>query len=152
MKSIFVVTAMAIALMTSGCVSNGSRPNNQYQSASYQSYVGVVTSVRAVNIDNSNMATKGGGALAGAALGAILGHQVGNGTGRTIATIAGAAAGGYGGMVASDAMTKSNGNEIRVRLDRGNDVVIMQEGPARVGANQRVRVIESSAGLQVEPL
>lgn len=37
------------------------------------------------------------GMLAGGALGALAGHQVGGGTGRTIATIAGAAGGAYAG-------------------------------------------------------
>ena len=37
------------------------------------------------------------GTLAGAVVGGVLGHQVGGGNGRQLATVAGAAAGGYGG-------------------------------------------------------
>lgn len=37
------------------------------------------------------------GTLAGAVIGGVIGHQIGAGTGREIATVAGAAAGGYGG-------------------------------------------------------
>lgn len=35
------------------------------------------------------------GSIAGAVVGGVLGHQIGGGTGRDIATVAGAAAGGY---------------------------------------------------------
>ena len=37
------------------------------------------------------------GSVAGAVLGGVIGHQIGGGSGREIATVAGAAAGGYGG-------------------------------------------------------
>jgi uncharacterized protein YcfJ len=37
------------------------------------------------------------GSVAGAVIGGVLGHQVGGGTGRDIATVAGAAGGGYAG-------------------------------------------------------
>lgn len=37
------------------------------------------------------------GTVAGAVLGGVIGHQIGGGSGRDIATVAGAAAGGYGG-------------------------------------------------------
>lgn len=37
------------------------------------------------------------GTIAGAVVGAVVGHQVGGGTGREIATVAGAAGGGYAG-------------------------------------------------------
>jgi outer membrane lipoprotein SlyB len=152
MKQTIVAASLAIALTMSACVSNGSRPNNQYQTNNYQSYPGVVTSVRPVEVDGSNAATKGAGIVAGAALGALLGHQVGGGRGKTVATVAGGAAGAYGGMVASDAMTKKSGYEVRVHLDRGNDVIITHEGGQRVSYNQRVRVVESEAGLQLAPM
>ncbi len=155
MRLTIVAASLAVALTMSACVSNGNRPNNQYnqyQSNNYQSYPGVVTSVRPFEVDDSNMATKGAGVVGGAALGALLGNQVGRGKGKTLATIAGGAAGAYGGMVAADAMTKKRGNEIRVRLDSGNEVTVMQEGQTSVYYNQRVRVIETNAGLQVAPL
>jgi uncharacterized protein YcfJ len=37
------------------------------------------------------------GSVAGAVVGGVLGHQIGGGTGRDIATVAGAAGGGYAG-------------------------------------------------------
>jgi outer membrane lipoprotein SlyB len=55
---------------------------------------GIVKSVKAVKIKGQG---SGGGAVAGGIVGGLLGNQIGSGSGRTVATVAGAAGGAYAG-------------------------------------------------------
>lgn len=55
---------------------------------------GIVKSVKAVKVKGQG---SGGGAIAGGVVGGLLGNQIGSGSGRTVATVAGAAGGAYAG-------------------------------------------------------
>jgi uncharacterized protein YcfJ len=89
------------------------------------------------------------GSLAGAVLGGVLGHQVGGGSGRDLATIAGAAGGGYAGnriqknlqdkdtvtavqqqcSTVYDQSQKQTGYDVRYRLDGREATVKMDHDP-----------------------
>jgi len=89
------------------------------------------------------------GTVAGAVIGGVVGHQVGGGTGRDIATIAGAAGGGYAGnriqknlqdrdtyttteqkcTTVYDTSEKPAGFEVRYRLDGREGTVKMDHDP-----------------------
>jgi len=89
------------------------------------------------------------GTIAGAVIGGVIGHQVGGGSGRDIATVAGAAGGGYAGnrvqkslqdrdTVATtqqkcetvyDSSEKTTGYRVRYRLNGKEDTVKMDHDP-----------------------
>jgi uncharacterized protein YcfJ len=89
------------------------------------------------------------GTIAGAVIGGVIGHQVGGGSGRDIATVAGAAGGGYAGnrvqksMQDRDTVTttqqkcetvydsseKTTGYRVRYRLNGKEDSVKMDHDP-----------------------
>ena len=89
------------------------------------------------------------GTVTGAVVGGLVGNQIGGGSGKKIATIAGAAAGGYGGNKVQEQMQKNNtttttesrcstvndtrqehiGYEVRYRLDGEEGVVRMDRDP-----------------------
>ena len=61
------------------------------------------------------------GIIGGGAAGALLGRQVGKGTGKDLATIAGAAAGAYGGHMAEEKLRSTRVWTVYVRLDSGDE-------------------------------
>ena len=89
------------------------------------------------------------GTVAGAVIGGVLGHQIGGGTGRDIATVAGAAGGGYAGnriqknlqdkdtyttteqkcATAYDTSERRTGFEVRYRLNGQEATVKMDHDP-----------------------
>ena len=89
------------------------------------------------------------GTIAGAVIGGVLGHQVGGGSGRDIATVAGAAGGGYAGNrvqkslqdrdtvtttqqkceTVYDSSEKTTGYRVRYRLNGKEDTVKMDHDP-----------------------
>jgi uncharacterized protein YcfJ len=106
------------------------------------------------------------GTVAGAVLGGVIGHQVGGGTGRDIATIAGAAGGGYAGnrvqkhLQDRDTTTtteqkcatvyerteKQAGYEVRYRLNNQEATVKMDHDPGeRIPVRDGQLVLEGSA-------
>ena len=107
------------------------------------------------------------GSLAGAVIGGVLGHQVGGGSGRDIATIAGAAGGGYAGnriqknlqdkdrvtttqqkcSTAYDSAQKQIGYEVRYRLDGREATVKMDHDPGdRIAVRDGRLVLHDSNG------
>ncbi len=68
---------------------------------------------------------KGGavGLIGGGVAGALLGHQVGKGTGKDLATIAGAAGGAYAGHKIEGKMNKVKTWAVTVRFDNGEERV-----------------------------
>jgi uncharacterized protein YcfJ len=89
------------------------------------------------------------GTIAGAVIGGVIGHQVGGGSGRDIATVAGAAGGGYAGNrvqkslqdrdtvtttqqkceTVYDSSEKTTGYRVRYRLNGKEDTVKMDHDP-----------------------
>src|SRR5579863_8463675 len=80
------------------------------------------------------------GTLAGAVIGGVIGHQIGGGSGRDIATVAGAAGGGYAGNrvqkcdTVFDSSERITGYHVRYRLNGKEATVIMDHDPGtRIG-------------------
>ena len=69
---------------------------------------------------------KGGalGTIGGGVAGALLGHQVGGGTGKDVATIAGAAGGAYAGYKAEEKLRSAKTWSVTVKMDNGEQRVI----------------------------
>lgn len=100
---------------------------------------GRITSIRYVKIEGE--ATSG--AVLGGVAGGVLGNQIGHGSGRTAATLGGAALGMVAGSHIGKEAQSRQGIEIMVRLDQGGTVSIVQQANPReeFRVGDRVRVI-----------
>lgn len=83
----------------------------------------------------------GVGAVAGGVIGGVLGNQIGHGTGRKIATVAGAAGGAYVGHQAEKSIKTTTRWDVAVRMDNGSTRMFSfdQEPTFRVGDSVKVR-------------
>ena len=105
------------------------------------------------------------GTVAGAVIGGVLGHQIGGGTGRDIATVAGAAGGGYAGnriqknlqdkdtyttteqkcATVYDSSERRTGYEVRYRLNGQESTVKMDHDPGeRIPVRDGQLVLDNS--------
>ncbi|MDP2107672.1 MAG: glycine zipper 2TM domain-containing protein [Rhodocyclaceae bacterium] len=96
-------------------------------------------------IDNIREVTQAGegsglGAVAGGVVGAIVGNQIGGGTGKKIATVAGAAGGAYAGHQVEKNQKKTTHYEITVRMKDGSLRSLTQNSPPAWRIGDRVRV------------
>jgi outer membrane lipoprotein SlyB len=80
------------------------------------------------------------GMIAGGLAGALLGSQVGGGSGRTIATVAGAAGGAYAGNEVEKRMKTTKHHEVIVRLESGGTQAVSYEAEPAFKVGERVRV------------
>nr|MBP6494794.1 glycine zipper 2TM domain-containing protein [Rhodoferax sp.] len=71
-------------------------------------------------------------------LGAIVGNQIGKGSGRAVATVAGAVGGGWAGNAIEKNMKKTTVYQVHVRMEDGSLKTIEQASPAAVGARVTV--------------
>jgi outer membrane lipoprotein SlyB len=76
--------------------------------------------VTGVNVSEKSGDSNALGLLAGGAAGALLGHQVGGGSGKDIATIAGAVGGAYAGKKIQEKANSSKIWTVHVQYDNGN--------------------------------
>ena len=115
-----------------------------FQVSQPSSRVGTVESIRSQTVQNNNATF---GALGGALIGGILGNQVGQGSGRTAATVVGAAGGAYAGnrMASGSTLVWIVG----IRYDDGSLATIQQTSSPAVRIGDRVRV--SNNGMELLP-
>jgi outer membrane lipoprotein SlyB len=76
----------------------------------------------------------GVGAVAGAVVGGIVGNQFGGGDGKTLATIAGMAAGGWAGNTVEKKMKTVTVYRVEVRMENGSLRTLEQAQPVAVGS------------------
>ncbi|WP_343583945.1 glycine zipper 2TM domain-containing protein [Herbaspirillum sp.] len=97
---------------------------------------GEVVAVRAIQHTPS---TSGVGIAGGAIVGGLLGNQIGGGTGRTLATVAGAVGGGYAGNEVEKRARTTTSYEVDVRMENGKTRSFPQTADNwRVGDQVRV--------------
>lgn len=83
----------------------------------------------------------GAGAVVGGVLGAVVGHQFGGGTGRTLATAAGAVGGAFAGNAIEKQRSKTVvGWRVEVRLDNGSTRSFRMASPGTLAVGSRVHV------------
>jgi len=123
--------AMCVFLFV-GCATNS---GPEYSGRSYSQIkhydVGVVTAEKPVVISDD-----GSGKFFGALIGAVLGSAGGNGNG--IASLGGGLAGYYAGSQVG----KANGDELTVKLDNGDNIVIVVKGN-RFRVGDRIKIIKN---------
>lgn len=110
-----------------------------------------VVSVRRVQIEGTKTPI---GATAGAVSGGVLGRAVGDGMGgsisRSIGTVLGGVAGGVGGAAAEEAVTRSDGVEITVKLENGEYLaVVQQDSGENFQSGERVRLVGGGKATRV---
>ena len=81
-----------------------------------------------------------------AAIGGIVGNSVGGGKGSQVAAVIGAVAGGLAGAAAEEGLTKSQGVELVIRLDKNNKTISLVQGhspdrPFYIGDKVRLMTI-----------
>ncbi len=97
---------------------------------------GEVVGVRTVR---HSVPTSGVGIAGGAVVGGLLGNQIGGGTGRTLATIAGAVGGGYAGNEVEKNVRSTTSYVVDVRMENGKTRSFPQTSENwRVGDQVRV--------------
>ncbi|MCZ4314482.1 glycine zipper 2TM domain-containing protein [Comamonadaceae bacterium G21597-S1] len=149
------VAAVAAAVLALGACST--QPNQTASTPTYpatsqpagtgntaNARYGVVQSIELVQ--GETRSGVGAGAIAGAVIGGVLGNQVGGGSGRTAATVLGAAGGAYAG----NEIQKRNQRpddlmRIGVRLYNGGNVSVTQEPGADLRVGDRVVVQNGTA-------
>ena len=85
------------------------------------------------------------GTVAGGVIGGLLGNQVGGGSGKTAATVLGAAGGAYAGNRVEKNMKKVTVYQMRVRMNDGSYRTIEQSSAVATGS----RVVVEGNSLRV---
>lgn len=98
---------------------------------------GVVESINVIEVKGEGNYL---GMIAGGVAGALLGNQVGGGSGKKIATVAGAAGGAYAGHEIEKRMKTTKHYEVIVRLESGGSQAVSYEAEPPFRAGDRVRV------------
>ncbi|MBX3657982.1 MAG: glycine zipper 2TM domain-containing protein [Ramlibacter sp.] len=110
------------------------------QPASYVEY-GRVSNIEVVRTEEKGKGS-GAGAVIGGIAGAVIGHQIGGGSGRDLATAAGA----IGGAVVGNNVEKRNKTEVHetwrvsVQVDRGGYRAYDMDSAANLRVGDRVRI------------
>jgi outer membrane lipoprotein SlyB len=80
------------------------------------------------------------GVIGGAVVGGLLGHQIGGGTGKTLATVGGAAAGAYAGNEVQKRVTSKTVWVTKVKMKDGSFRAFEQEARPAWKAGQQVHL------------
>tara|TARA_B100000780_G_scaffold160258_1_gene112014 strand:- start:1605 stop:2072 length:468 start_codon:yes stop_codon:yes gene_type:complete len=149
-KTFFILTAPFL-LLTAGCATNLQGDSYSRDDARQVQTIefGTIEDVRLVAIEGTKTPI---GTLAGAAIGGIVGNSVGGGKGANVAAVIGAVAGSLAGAAAEEGLTKSQGVELVVRLDKNNKMISLVQGhnpnrPFFVGDKVRLMTINGQTRI-----
>ena len=133
-----VVSVLTGMMLLSGCATN---EGPEYSGTNYDQIkhyeIGVITQERPVVITDD-----GSGAFFGAIVGAVLGSTIGSGNGSTLAALAG----GVGGYYAGKEIGKANGDELTVKLENGQSVVIVVKGK-HLTIGDKIKIIRDGSKI-----
>ncbi len=153
MNSNFTVVGLIIGvLLLTGCETTidqyaGDRVSASETGRIKNSAHGTIVKVDYVRIDNNkNKVGTAGAAVGGAVIGGLIGNAIGGPKG----ALWGAGLGGAGGGAAGYAATRNKKYDrvpsYTVRLDNGNDIVIVQGGNTVFSIGQSVQVVYDNSG------
>lgn len=150
MTNIRIPTVLCLAAFLAACASsNAGSAYSRAQARQVQTVrMGVVESVRLVKIEGSGSGS-GVGTATGAVVGGVAGSTLGGGRGKVLATVVGAVAGGIAGAAAEEGLTREDGLEITVQLDKGALIAVAQEADEQFYPGERVRVLEGGGVTRV---
>lgn len=116
--------------------SSNAAPGNR-RSARQCANCGVIEAVNVIEVKGEGNYL---GMIAGGLAGALLGHQVGGGSGKQIATVAGAAGGAFAGNEIEKRMKTTKHYEVITRLENGGTQAIPYETDPGYKVGDKVRV------------
>jgi len=140
-----LLIALLAAFITAGCASSTSSkvyPRHQAQQAWRVDY-GKVAGVDAVTIegDRSYLGRAGGG---------YVGYEVGraavDGSGRGVAGAVGAVAGAVAGDAIEERVTRTQGLQITIELEKGSTIAIVQAADQQFQVGERVKILRGERG------
>jgi outer membrane lipoprotein SlyB len=105
---------------------------------------GVVQSIRFVEEEGK---ASGLGAVAGGVVGGVIGHQIGGGTGKTVATIAGAGGGAYVGHQVEKSKNKQAYWAVTIKMDGGTARTFHYTTKPGVQEGERVKLVDGGKRL-----
>lgn len=111
---------------------------------------GTIVSVREVKIQADNQGVIG--TVGGGVLGGIAGSTIGGGSGQAVASAVGAIAGAMIGSKAEEKASQVTSLEMVIRKDDGQEIVVVQKKEDGFVPGKRVRIVGSSADLNVSLL
>lgn len=111
---------------------------------------GTIVSVREVKIQTNNQGVIG--TVGGGVLGGIAGSTIGGGTGQAVASAVGAIAGAMIGSKVEEKASQVTSLEMVIRKDDGQEIVVVQKKEDGFVPGKRVRIVGSSADLNVSLL
>ena len=88
--------------------------------------------------------SKTAGIVAGAVVGGVLGNQIGGGSGKKVATAAGAVGGGYAGKRIAENQTRTR-FRIAVRMDNGREEICDQGSAKNLHVGDYVKISNGKA-------
>ncbi len=116
-------------------------PVEQAKPAPMCNNCGVVVSVNTIKEKGEG---SGLGAIAGGVLGGVLGNQVGGGSGKKIATVAGAAGGAYAGHQVEKTMKSTTHYDVVVNMDDGSTRTFSFDTQPAFQVGGKVRVVNGT--------
>jgi outer membrane lipoprotein SlyB len=137
-----------LAVLALGACADMNPPANNYGSGptypqssnaggAYSAY-GVVQSIELVRQNNTGGSV---GMIAGAVVGGLLGHQVGGGSGKTAATVIGAAGGAYAGNeIQKGNQQQADAYKFTIRMRDGSYQTVMQTTNPDIRVGDRVQI------------
>lgn len=135
LTSLLIVSLMLLG----GCATN---KGPEYSGTDYNQVktykTGIVQDAKPVIISDD-----GTGKFLGALVGAVVGSTMGRAEGRTLATLGGGLAGAYAG----NEIGKANGVELSVKLDSGDNIVVVAKGN-NIVAGDRVKIIMKGSKVE----
>lgn len=140
---------LPLALASTGCVS--SKAGDVYsrdEARRVMSYKeGTLIGIKKVRLEGTK---SGVGIGTGAVVGGVAGSTVGQGKGAIVGAVLGAVAGGIAGSAAEEGITREDALELTVKLDNGENLIIVQGmGDDKFKEGERVRVVNSAGTMRV---
>ncbi|MCW8885595.1 MAG: glycine zipper 2TM domain-containing protein [Motiliproteus sp.] len=143
---------MVALLMLSGCASTLDDKTYSRDDARRVQQVefGTIEAITDVVIEGRR---SGVSKVAGAVVGGIAGSSVGGGKGKDLTTALGAIAGTIAGEAIEERSTRANGQDLTVRMDRGELISVVQEltEQGRFRTGDRVRILRLNGEVRVSP-
>lgn len=146
LKRVVLVSVCTIVLGGCAASQSGSAYSRAQARQTMEVEMGVVESVRQVQIEGTKTPI---GAGAGAVVGGVAGSNIGGGKGSTVGAILGAVGGGLAGAAIEEGVTRKPGLEITVKLDSGRILAVTQEADESFAPGERVRVLTGGGVTRV---
>jgi outer membrane lipoprotein SlyB len=134
-----LISSLTAMLLLNGCATN---EGPEYDGDSYKQVkryeIGMVVENKPVVIKDD-----GSGSFFGIVIGAVLGSMIGSGRGSVLASLGG----GIGGYYAGKEVGKANGAELTVKLDNGENVIVVVKGKG-YPKGERIKIIRSGGKVE----